>query len=139
MCRVMCAIVFGASFGGLSLGCGSSGETEADRAGVGAECTDSAECESPDEDITLECLTRFAGGYCGLEGCEGVADCPAGSACVAHQDATGTANYCFRLCADKAECNRNRSVENEANCSANVDFVDGTQDRKACVPPSSGL
>ena len=139
MCRLMYVFILGASFGCPSLGCGSSGETEADRAGVGAECTDSAECESPDEDITLECLTQFTGGYCGLEGCEGDADCPDGSACVAHEDTSGTANYCFRTCVDKAECNRNRSVENEANCSSNVDFADGTQDRKACVPPSSGL
>ena len=114
MCRVMYAVALGTLLGGLSLGCGSSGETEADRAGVGAECTDSAECESPDEDIPLECQTRFAGGYCGLEGCEGDADCPDGSACVALQDVSGTANYCFRTCVDKAECNANRGAEEEA-------------------------
>lgn len=139
MCRIMYVCVLIAAFGVSSLGCGSSGETEADRVGVAAECSESAECESADENITLECLTRFTGGYCGLEGCEGDADCPEGSACVAHDDGTGIANFCFRICVDKPECNRNRSVENEANCSANVDFVDGTQDRKACVPPSSGL
>ncbi len=139
MCRFMCVFVFGALCSGFVLGCGSSGDTEADRIGVGAECTDAASCESADEDIMLECLTQFAGGYCGLEGCEGDGDCPEGSACVAHGDGSGAANYCFRICADKPDCNRNRSAENEANCSANVDFVDGKQDRKACVPPSSGL
>jgi len=87
----------------------------------------------------LECLTQFTGGYCGLEGCEGDADCPEGSACVTHDDGGGDANYCFRLCQDKSECNRNRDEENEANCSANITFVDEPQDRKACVPPSSGL
>ena len=86
-------------------------------------------------DIQLQCLTQFTGGYCGLEGCEGDVNCPEGSRCVAHTDAN---NYCFRVCQDKPECNRNRSVENEANCSANIVFVDEPQDRKACVPPSSG-
>ncbi|MGB5683771.1 MAG: hypothetical protein WBM47_18120, partial [Polyangiales bacterium] len=61
MCRVMYAVALGTLLGGLSLGCGSSGETEADRVGVAAECSESAECESADENITLECLTRFTG------------------------------------------------------------------------------
>ena len=117
-------------------GCGGSSGTEADRIGVGGECTDSAECESPDEDITLSCLTQFTGGYCGLEGCEGDVNCPEGSACIAYEDGN---NYCFRICNDKPECNANRSVENEANCSANVEFVDDRAERKACVPPSSGV
>jgi hypothetical protein len=127
------------SASGLVLGCGDSEETEADRIGVGAQCDDAAECESADEDINLECLTQFTGGYCGLEGCEGDADCPEGSACVTHGDGGGESNYCFRLCQDKPECNRNRDEANWSNCSANVVFVDGKQDRKACVPPSSGL
>lgn len=117
-------------------GCGSSEETAADRAGVGAECTDAAECESPDEEIELECLTQFKGGYCGLAGCEGDADCPEGSACVTHTDGM---NYCFRVCQDKPDCNRNRSVENESNCVGSIDFVDPRNERKACEPPSSGL
>ena len=139
MCRQLWLIwVLGA--GVHALGCGeSSSETEADRAGVGAECTEAGECESEQEDVTLECLTQFTGGYCGLADCEGDADCPDGSACVTHDDGSGAANYCFRLCAEKPECNQHRSTENEANCSSNVDFVDGTQDRKACVPPSSGV
>jgi len=116
-------------------GCGDDA-TEADRLGVGAQCTDAAECESADENVTLECLTQFTGGYCGLEGCATDSDCPEGSACVTHDDGD---NYCFRICGDKVDCNRNRSENNWSNCSANVDFVDGKLDRKACVPPSSGL
>ena len=34
------------------------------------------------------------------------------------------------------ECNANRDLENEANCSSNVDYVDGKTGGKACVPPS---
>ena len=136
MCKIMC--VFGclvtlvATAGGGS----SSDETEADRAGVGAECTEAAECESPDEEFELDCLTQFKGGYCGLEGCEGDVDCPEGSACVTHTDGM---NYCFRVCQDKPDCNRNRTAENEANCVGSIDFVDPRNERKACEPPSSGL
>lgn len=138
MCRKM--YVFLLTFTvSLALGCGDSGETEADRVGVGAECTDALECETPDETVVLDCLTQFTGGYCGLEGCEGDDDCPEGSACVTHDDGSGAANYCFRICRDKPECNRRRSEENEANCSSNVDFVEAKQERKACVPPSSGV
>jgi hypothetical protein len=115
-------------------GCGDN-TTEADRIGVGAQCTDSARCPAEME-IELECLTQFKGGYCGLEGCEGDIDCPEGAACVIHDDGM---NYCFRICRDKPECNYNRSLENESNCSANIDFADEPQNRKACVPPSSGL
>lgn len=135
MCRLMCVMMAGAAWMLLAVACGSSNETEADRIGVGAECNEAGECESPDEELVLDCLTQFKGGYCGLEGCAGDSDCPEGSACVAHSDAE---NYCFRLCQDKPECNRHRSSENEANCSANIEFVDGKMDRKACVPPSSG-
>lgn len=116
-------------------GCGDDGATEADRLGVGAQCTASAECDTVGE-LELECLTQFAGGYCGLAGCEGDADCPQGSACVTHDDGN---NYCFRVCADKPDCNRNRSPENEANCVGSIAFVDPRNERKACEPPSSGL
>lgn len=145
MCRYVWVFVLVASASGLLLGCNEdSGETEADRIGVGAECTESAECESADEEITLECLTQFTGGYCGLEGCEGTADCsdgtccPDGSACVTADDGK---NYCYRLCQEKEDCNRNRSPENEANCvgSGTINFVDGDTGRKACEPPSSGI
>ena len=134
----MYVFVAGAALFGLAMGCGDS-ETEADRIGVGAECSDAAECESADEEVELECLTRFKGGYCGLEGCTGDVDCPEGSACVTHDDGTGPSNYCFRECRDKPECNLHRSVENESNCVGSITFVDPRNDRKACEPPSSGL
>jgi hypothetical protein len=138
MCRYVWVFSLAVVTSGLFLGCGDSGETEADRIGVGAECTESAECESADEDITLECLTQFKGGYCGLEGCQGDADCPEGSGCVAHEDGSLSGNFCFRLCQEKPECNRNRTPDNESNCSSNITFVEEPQNRKACVPPSSG-
>jgi hypothetical protein len=110
--------------------CGDDG-TEADRLGVGAECTETVEC---DEDTNQECLREFTGGYCGIMGCVSDEDCPDAAACIAQPNG----NYCFRICADKAECNENRSVENESNCSSNITFTDGANGRKACVPPSSG-
>lgn len=116
----------------LTAGCGDDdgGDpgTEADRVGVGAECVDDVDCPEP-----LLCLKQFKGGYCGLADCAGDADCPSGSACVTHED---NSNYCFRICADKAECNLNRSLENESNCSSNITFVDAGN-HKACVPPSN--
>ena len=123
---------------GFIAGCGDDGSTEADRVGVGAQCTASAECESPDEEIVLECLTQFTGGYCGLEGCVEDADCPEGSACVTADDGK---NYCYRLCQNKDDCNRNRDEENWANCvgSGTINFVEGGEGRKACEPPSSGI
>lgn len=120
--------------------CGDdSGGTPADQLGVGAECTKNADCLQSHRDggLSEECLTQFKGGYCGIENCTGNDDCPAGSACVAHDDGK---NYCFRLCADKPECNRYRSPDVEANCSSNVEYVDGSKTTgKACVPPSSGI
>jgi hypothetical protein len=69
-------------------------------------------------------------------GCTLDTDCPAGAACVMHDDGV---NYCFRLCADKPECNRHRSLDNEANCSSSITFIDPARtEGKACVPPSSG-
>jgi hypothetical protein len=58
------------------------------------------------------------------------------SICVAHEDGT---NYCFRVCADKPECNANRGPEEEANCSSSFDWADPADDlgQKACIPPSS--
>ena len=98
--------------------------------GVGAECTDTSQC---DEETEQSCLPNFKGGYCGIVDCVDDDDCPFDSGCVAHDDGT---NYCFRTCRDKAECNENRSPDNESNCSSNVDFVEGNEGRKACVPPS---
>lgn len=133
MCKymyVICVLLISVA----AVGCGDS-STEADRLGVGAQCTEAAECQA-EMSFELDCLTPFKGGYCGLAGCQGDADCPEGSACVTHDDLE---NYCFRICLDKSECNLNRAPENESNCSANIDFVDPQGGTKACVPPSSGL
>jgi hypothetical protein len=108
--------------------CGDDG-SEADRRGVGAQCAVEDDCTEEDQ----SCLTQFKGGYCGVMGCTADVDCPAGSACVTHED---TMNYCFLICVDKDDCNVNRDLENESNCSSNATFVDGTMGRKACVPPS---
>jgi hypothetical protein len=110
--------------------CGS--DNEADALGIGAECVAVDEC---DEEGGQECLGDFKGGYCGIKDCIADTDCPESSACIAHDDGT---NYCFRTCLDKAECNANRSADQESNCSGNVTFVEERDDNlKACVPPSS--
>ena len=111
---------------GFGFACGS----DADDLGVGAQCTGDNQC---DADTMQKCL-NFKGGYCGIMGCMHDVDCPDLSACIAHTDGM---NYCFRVCVDKPDCNANRDVENEANCSSSVTFVDGTMGRKACVPPSA--
>jgi hypothetical protein len=107
----------------LAMGCGN----DADDARIGAECTANSQCENEE----LTCLTQFKGGYCGASGCTKNADCLDGSICVTQAGA----NYCFRTCTDKAECNTHRSVENESNCSSNITRVE-TGSQKACVPPS---
>jgi hypothetical protein len=108
--------------------------TEADRLGVGATCSSNNDClRQGDGGINLSCLTQFKGGYCGLEDCRSNADCPESSSCVAHDDGT---NYCFRACADKSECNLNRTPDTQANCSSNVDYVENQTSGKSCVPPS---
>lgn len=115
--------------------CSDDDGTEADRFGVGAQCTPSDQCDDDlDDDFDLVCLTGFKGGYCGLDNCAEDLDCPEGSACVNHTDGQ---SYCFRICLDKGECNFNRDVDNESNCSANIDFVEA-EGVKACVPPSAG-
>lgn len=139
---VLCSLGLGLTLPVLP-GCGEDDDhhdTEADEYGVGAQCSDDQDCEQQNDtddtgtDIELTCLTQFAGGYCGLEGCQGNDDCPDGSACVHHDDGT---NYCFRRCGDRSECNVNRAPDVAANCSANIEFVEPTSG-KACVPPSSG-
>ena len=118
------------------VGCGDDdGGSEADRLGVGAECDSDDDClqSSRDGGISQQCLRQFKGGYCGIEDCVDDLDCPEASKCVAHDDGT---NYCFRVCVDKPECNENRDLDNEANCSSSADFVEGANGRKACVPPS---
>jgi hypothetical protein len=110
--------------------------TEADQVGVAAQCQADPDCEveadSDGPEFELQCLTNFKGGYCGVVDCMAHEDCPLGSACVAHEDGR---NYCFRICQDKSECNINRDLDNEANCSANITWV-GDDVGKACVPPS---
>ncbi len=105
------------------VGCGNDADDER----IGAECTMSGQCENEE----LTCLTQFKGGYCGASGCMANADCPEGAICVTQAGA----NYCFRTCEDKEECNRYRSVVNESNCSSNITRVGGGTE-KACVPPS---
>ena len=117
-------------FGLFSVSASATGDggSEAVELGVGAACTTDADCTEEG----LVCLD-FKGGYCGLEGCTGDADCPGGSACITHTDSV---NYCFLVCEQKADCNVNRSVEDEANCVSSVVWVDGAMGRKACEPPS---
>lgn len=105
------------------------GGGSANALGVGADCAENADC---DVEGGQSCLTNFKGGYCGVAGCKADADCPSGSACVAHTDGK---NYCFLLCTDKVQCNDNRSADTEANCSSTATLVSGAKD-KACVPPS---
>ncbi|MBA3398094.1 MAG: hypothetical protein H0T89_36045 [Deltaproteobacteria bacterium] len=106
------------------------GDDNADDLGIGAQCTMTEDCNTDEGQV---CLTQFKGGYCGEQGCLHDIDCIEDSACVTHDDGN---NYCFRVCTDKAQCNANRDVENEANCSSSTTFVDGAMGRKACLPPS---
>jgi hypothetical protein len=125
-------------------GCGDDDGNEADAVGIASICTTSADCPRAPSDahdggvVQLVCLTQFTGGYCGLPDCAVSADCPRGAICVLHDD---DATYCFRECLDKPECNRNRPVDLEANCSSSFDFNDPADDtgQKACIPPSSGI
>jgi len=103
-------------------GCGS----DANAVGIGAECTTNAACSTD-----LTCLTEFKGGYCGKSACVLNADCPSGSICVMESGV----NYCFMTCTQKDECNAHRTLDNEANCSADVVKTE-TGDDKVCVPPS---
>jgi hypothetical protein len=128
-------VAVSASFGALSLSaCSDDDEgeeqSEAQRTGVGASCVANEDCKQTP--AALECLS-FKGGYCGLTGCQTNADCPAGSACVTHDDGI---NYCFLVCTDKPECNVTRPADSEANCSSSILFVQPGNNVKACVPPS---
>jgi hypothetical protein len=122
----------------LAVGCGDDDGNAADRLGVGAQCDSDDDCLQAHHDggISASCLPQFKGGYCGVEDCSAHDDCPEGSACVAHTDGN---NYCFRICADKPECNLHRDDDNESNCSSNIDYVEGDKAEigKACVPPSA--
>lgn len=120
--RLLTALTVGA----LALGLGACGN-ESDKLGVGAQCSSADDCNDGQS-----CLS-FKGGYCGVSGCQANSDCPDSAVCVTHTDGK---NYCFRACADKAECNANRDAANEANCSANITLADGSKSSKACVPPN---
>ena len=115
----------------LTLSCGDSG-TEAQKRGVGAACTMAPDCTETGQ----SCLTQFKGGYCGVAGCTSDEGCPPGSACVTHDDGM---NYCFLICNVKADCNRSRAVDVEANCSSTAVLLEAPKDRKVCSPPSSGV
>ena len=78
---------------------------------------------------------RVQGRLCGISGCSHDTDCPQGAACVTDDNQT---NYCFLICADKPDCNANRSLENESSCTSSLAFVDGAKSRKVCRPPNSG-
>lgn len=117
----------------LSGAAACGGGNESDRVGIAGECAKDTDCPKVG-DFQLTCLTAFKGGYCGLQGCTKDEECPVGAACVAESGA----NYCFRTCVDKSECNANRTVDNEANCVGSVTHV-GVSTAKACVPPSSGI
>jgi hypothetical protein len=111
----------------FSLSCDDG--TEAQKRGVGAACSANLACTESGQ----SCLTQFKGGYCGVAECTNDAGCPAGSACVTHDDGK---NYCFLLCTDKPDCNRSRSADVEANCSSSAVLVEPVNNRKVCVPPS---
>lgn len=123
----------------LVMACGDD-TTEADRVGVASECSRTSDCPIAlvgAEEVQLSCLDAFKGGYCGIAECRDGRDCPDGSICVAHTDGE---NYCFRACDHKSECNANRSEAQKANCSANFEWAEPSEDdgRKACIPSSSG-
>ena len=101
---------------------------DADGLGIAAECAQDSDCE--DE---LSCLIAFKNGYCGQTGCTTDADCPEQGICVTHDGA----NFCFRSCQEKTECNANRTEESLANCSANIQRTDDGE-AKVCLPPSAG-
>ena len=109
----------------LAAGCGG-GQNAANQLGVGADCTKNGDCVTG-----ATCLTEFAGGYCGLAGCQHDIGCPQGSACV-------TDSNRFLICAQKTDCNLHRSAADESDCTSALTFVDGTMSRKICRPPNSG-
>ena len=115
----------------VSFACSGSGQSEANRRGVGAACTMSSDCTEAGQ----LCLTAFKGGYCGVAGWLHDTDCPQGSACVIDDNQS---NYCFLICNTKSDCNLHRSADDESDCTSSLTFVDGTMNRKVCRPPNSG-
>jgi len=118
-----------AILGMLFVGCG---EDDANDQLIGGECATAADCDDGNDDTpALDCILDFKGGYCGRAGCQNSTDCPEGSLCA---DLEGSF-YCFLACTDKAQCNQNRTADNESNCSSSVDPVEGGE-QKLCIPPS---
>jgi hypothetical protein len=84
--------------------------------GAGAACAADDECPGD-----LTCLRDFAGGYCGIRGCNTNGDCPGNSVCVA--GATG--NLCMASCARDGDCSLCRGELFATACEANVDLAEG--------------
>ena len=91
----------------------------------GPDCTETGQ----------SCLTQFKGGYCGVAGVHGGRGVPARLRVRTHDDGM---NYCFLICNVKADCNRSRGADVEANCSSTAVLLEAPKDRKVCSPPSSG-
>ncbi|MDA3864212.1 MAG: hypothetical protein PF689_10145, partial [Deltaproteobacteria bacterium] len=72
--------------------CDDDNDNEANKLGVGAQCTTNEECDLENDQ---SCLLDFKGGYCGVMDCIADEECPEGSRCVAHDDGN---NYCFLIC-----------------------------------------
>lgn len=109
-----------------------------DQIGIGGQCTLKDDCNQ--ELDSLDCITTFKGGYCGRQACANNSECPTGSVCVNEEGVS----YCFRTCAEKPECNANRDLDNEANCSGSFSLMESTDTMpsnqpKVCIPPSSGI
>jgi hypothetical protein len=115
----------------LAVGACGSSQSEAIRHGVGSACSKDSDCTEKGQ----VCLLEFKGGYCGVAGCTHDVECPGGSACVTSDNG---ADYCVLICVEKTDCNPNRTVDNESNCTSSLSFVDGTMGRKVCNPPSAG-
>ncbi|HTM46929.1 MAG TPA: hypothetical protein VL137_18360 [Polyangiaceae bacterium] len=124
---------------GLIIGCvllacssGGGGNAAVQR-GVGAACSTNADCP----EMGQRCLTNFKGGMCGIADCTHSSQCPTGSVCVADPDFSR--NFCLLVCSDKPDCNINRPVTYESNCTSTLNAIDHTDagaDPKVCRPPS---
>jgi hypothetical protein len=93
--------------------------------GVGARCSDAADCATD-----LECVTTFAGGYCTQRGCAVNADCPGDALCVT----SGDENFCFRPCAQESDCSFCRNSDAGAHCADDVTFAEDGTTGSVCVP-----
>jgi hypothetical protein len=113
-------------------GCGD--DDSAVERGVGAACSEDADCTEPGQ----ACLTQFKGGMCGIEDCSASSECPAGSVCVDDPDLSQT--FCLLTCVEKVDCNVHRPAADEANCSSTLNQLDppdgGGSDPKVCRPPT---